>query len=250
MEIDSPYLAPIERTTVAEEIVKRLTSMILDTGLKPGHKLPSERELMARLNVGRSSLREGIRTLSALGMVKVVGGSGTFVANGDLTALTQPLSWRLLMNEHTAREVIEARRVVEVELAHLAAERATPEDLASIGRCLEAMRGSSTDTEYLQSDLDFHLAVAAAGHNQVLYNVLETLRLVIRAWMLESFRYADTRRHYLNGQAVQDHAEIYDSICNHDAEAARRIVANRLDTARELLYASIRNTEAHGESSR
>jgi GntR family transcriptional repressor for pyruvate dehydrogenase complex len=149
MMIDSPYLAPIQRTTVSEEIVKRLVSLILDAGLRPGDKLPSERELMARLAVGRSSLREAIKTLRALGIVKVTGGSGTFVANGNISALTQPLSWRLLMTEHITREVIEARRVVEVELASLAAERATPEDIAAISQRLETMKAATTDAEFL-----------------------------------------------------------------------------------------------------
>jgi GntR family transcriptional repressor for pyruvate dehydrogenase complex len=243
--IDSPHLAPIERTTVSEEIVKRLVNLILDAALKPGDKLPSERELMAQLAVGRSSLREAIKTLRALGVVEVRGGAGTFVAEGNISALTQPLSWRLLMTEHTAREVIEARRCVEVELAGLAAERATPEDIEAIGKKLEVMKVSSDEVEFLQSDLEFHLAVARAGNNRILYNVLETLRHLVFAWMSEAFQSAETREHYRSGKAFEDHADIYEAICAHDVAAARRVAAKRMDTATAFLFAALSSTNAN-----
>src|SRR5262245_35819330 len=97
--IDAVTFAPITRTTVADEIVKRLVDLILEGRLKPGDKLPSERELMDRLAVGRSSLREAIKMLRAIGVVDVAAGEGMFVGRGDASALTQPLSWGLLLSE-------------------------------------------------------------------------------------------------------------------------------------------------------
>ncbi len=93
--INTPHLAPIDHTFVSEEIVKRLVSLILDAGLSPGDKLPSERELAAQLGVGRSSLREAISALRAQGVVEVHSGLGTFVADGSISAITKPLSSRL-----------------------------------------------------------------------------------------------------------------------------------------------------------
>ncbi len=203
---------------------------------------------MAQLAVGRSSLREAIKTLSALGIVEVRGGSGTFVADGNISAITKPLSWRLLMTEHTAGEVIEARRVVEVELAGLAAERATPEDMVAIGKKLEAMKAPSDEAEFLGADLEFHLAVARAGKNRVLYNVMETLRHLIRAWMSEAFQYPETREHYLSGKAFEDHEEVYKAICARDVAAARNITAKRLETAKAFLHAAISSAEAQEDS--
>src|SRR5215204_3800636 len=130
----SRHLDPINRTTVVDEIVERLIGLIIDEGLKPGDQLIPERELMARLEVGRSSLREAIKTLCALGVLEIKRGTGTFIGYGDTSILTKPLSWGLFMNQGSIQQVIEARSVIEVALAGWAAERATEEEIAAIGR--------------------------------------------------------------------------------------------------------------------
>ena len=242
--INTPHLAPIDHTFVSEEIVKRLVSLILDAGLSPGDKLPSERELAAQLGVGRSSLREAISALRAQGVVEVHSGLGTFVADGSISAITKPLSWCLLMTEHTGGEVIEARRVVEVELAGLAAERATSEEIETIGNKLAAMKAPSDEVKFLQADLEFHLAVARAGNNRVLYNVLEALRVLILAWMSQAFQFEETRQHYQSGRAFEDHADIYKAICAHDATTARSVTARNIETSMALLRAAISSAEA------
>src|SRR5437870_1218229 len=143
--IESLQPRTVRRAAVTDEIVAALVSLILDRGLRPGDKLPSERELMVHLSVGRSSLREAIRTLGALGMVEVAVGSGMYVADGGTSALTRPLSWGLLMGGQSTRDVIDARRVIEVELVGLAAERATEEDLAAIAEQLNLLRANGDD---------------------------------------------------------------------------------------------------------
>ena len=122
----SRHLEPISRTTVVDEIVERLIGLIVDEGLKPGDQLIPERELMERLEVGRSSLREAIKTLCALGVLEIKRGTGTFVGYGDTSILTKPLAWGLFLNQTSIQQVIEARSVIEVALAGWAAERATP----------------------------------------------------------------------------------------------------------------------------
>ncbi len=226
-------LTPIARATITDQIVERITTFILEEGLRPGDKLPSERDLMARLAVGRSSLREAIKTLSAIGIVDVQIGEGMFVGAGQASLLTKPLSWGLLIADHSAREVIEARRVVEVELAGLAAERATAADLAAIGERLAAMHRSAGDAEaFTRADQEFHLAIAAAARNGVLYQVLDTLRHIVRIWIYKTFSEYEDKQ-----PGLAEHDAIAAALRGRDAAAARRAMAAHLDAAGARLLA-------------
>lgn len=220
-------LVPIPRLTITDQIVERITAFILDERMRPGDKLPSERELMVRLGVGRSSLREAIKTLSAIGVVVVQIGDGMYVGSGQAAVLTKPLSWGLLIGDHTVREVIEARRLVEMELSAFAAARATDEELAAISAQIAAMRAGHDDAEaFTQADQAFHLAVATGAHNGVLYHVLETLRHVIRVWMFKTY-VSNPIRH----DGITEHEAIEAALRARDPEAARAAMAKHLDAA-------------------
>ena len=143
-------------------------------GLKVGDRLPPERELAKQLSVGRSSLREAIHGLQAMGFVERRHGVGTFF-------VAEPRSWSItplnLQNRSPVRlfeELIEVRLLVEVRLAALAAERATPEDLRKIKAAAE-MRARAGLGEYTERGLDFHLAIAAAAHHTVLLEMLKAV---------------------------------------------------------------------------
>jgi GntR family transcriptional repressor for pyruvate dehydrogenase complex len=225
--IESPHLAPISRPTVTDLIVQRLVNLILDERLKPGDRLPTERDLMAQLSVGRSSLREAIRVLAAIGVVEVSVGEGMFVGQGGASILTKPLSWGLLMSEETGREVIETRRVIESEMAALAARRASPEEIAAIQEQIAIMEAHQRDgSAFTPLDLEFHLAVGRAAHNQVMYHILQTFQHVIRTWMER------VTVEYFAGNpqpAFPDHVIISDAIEARDERAARKAMANHLD---------------------
>ncbi len=218
--IESPELTPIMRTSVADEIVKRLVDLILSGRLKPGDRLPSERELMARFRVGKSSLREAVKALRAVGVIEVAVGDGMYVGRGDTSLLAAPLPWGLLLSEQSAQEVIEARTTVEAKLAALAAERATDEQLAAIGEQLEQLHASLHDPEaYYRHDLAFHLAVGQAARNRVLYHVLESLHQLMRAWIERVNASLADRL-----ESTTHHEAIYTAICARDPEAARQTV--------------------------
>jgi GntR family transcriptional repressor for pyruvate dehydrogenase complex len=150
-----------------------------------------------------------------------------FVGRGQGSILTRSLSWGLLMSERSTRELIEARRVVEVELAGFAAERASAEEVAEIGRCLEAMRASLADPDaYSRHDVAFHLAVATAGHNLVLHHVVDTLRQLLRVWMVEVLlSYPD------KSVSLLQHVPIFEAIRLRDVPAAREAMRAHLDAA-------------------
>lgn len=239
----SQHLNPINRMTVVDEIVERLIGLIVDEGLKPGDQLLPERELMARLSVGRSSLREAIKTLCALGVLEVRRGLGTYVGYGDTSILTKPLAWGLFLSQSNVQQVIEARSVIEVALAGWAAERATEDEITSIGQLLDQMEASRTDMEsYVDLDMKFHRAIADAAHNTMLSHVLNIFQRVLRVWMETT---------YIEAGGSEDsmvlHREIYEAIRSRDGQAAREIMADH--TSGGPLLAAAARTYAEGQTS-
>jgi GntR family transcriptional regulator, transcriptional repressor for pyruvate dehydrogenase complex len=233
----SRHLGPIPRTNLTEEIVARLVSLILEEGLRPGDKLPSVRELVEQFSVGRSSLREAIRILSAIGVIDVSVGEGMSVGQGDLSLIARPLTLGLLMGEQSRNDLIETRRLIEVHMAGLAAERATDAEVATISRHLETMRESQDDhARYSTADLEFHLAIARASHNQLLYNLLHTLRHILGALITKMVVDYDANH---MPQSFKVHLPILDAIRSRKGQAAGQAMAAHLDRLEERLTLAI-----------
>lgn len=232
----SQHLDPISRTTVVDEIVERLIKLIIHEGLKPGDQLIPERELMTKLAVGRSSLREAIKTLCALGILEIKRGTGTFVGYGDTSMITKPLFWGLFLNQNSVQQVIEARSIIEVALAGWAAQRATEEEIATIGRLLEQLEKSQNDmTSYVENDLAFHLAIARSSHNGMLANILAMLQHVLRVWMETTYKEAKSTT-----DSMALHRAIYAAIQARNETAAREAMAEHTSGG-PLLSAAARN---------
>lgn len=224
---ESNHYSPIPRANLTEEIVKRIINIITELGMKPGDKLPTERELVATFRVGRSSIREAIKILSAIGVVRIVAGAGMFVGNGNLSLLAKPLSLGFLRGGRGTAELIEARRLLEVELAGLAAERASTEEVASMKDGLAEMHAHQEDIErYTESDIRFHLAVARGAHNEVLLDLLETLQHIIRNWIFKSIEEVEGMP-----SSIHEHVPIYDAISAHDSVRARAAMNEHLEKA-------------------
>lgn len=225
-------LEPIERRSVFDEVVARLGDYIMQSGLQPGDKLPAERELTESLRVGRSSLREAVKALRAVGAIDVVAGGGMYVGRGGSKTLSKPLSWAVFLNASSLSQAIEAREILETQLAALAAQRATDNELSVLRELLERMHAAHEDTEaYLVADVQFHLTIARAAKNDVLYAALEMLEHVLREWIRRLLRNA-------SGEPVslQEHLEIYDAIAAHDSERARLAMYEHVSAAgRRLL---------------
>lgn len=225
--VETTHYSPIPRANLTEEIIKRILNVITDLGMKPGDKLPTERELVTRFAVGRSSIREAIKILNAIGVVRIVPGAGMFVGNGNLSLLARPLSLGFLMGGRGTAELIEARRLLEMELAGLAAERASGEEIASMQEALSEMRAHQEDVErYAEADIQFHLAVARGAHNEVLFDLLETLQHIIRNWIFKSIEEVEGRP-----SSIHEHVPIYDAITVHDPVRARAAMKEHLEQA-------------------
>ena len=181
-------LKPISRTTLSEQVGVQLIRMISAGRWKPGQRLPSEIELCRAFNIGRSTLREALKSLAFVGMVRMRAGDGTFVAEGFSKIVDRVLSHGLLHTEKDVNDLWETRMVLESELAALCAQRATNEDLVNLERLVNAMRRSATrgGEGFQELDVEFHLTIAACAKNQVLAQLLRTIRDLVQELIIKT----------------------------------------------------------------
>ena len=188
-------------------------------------RIPPERDLCQMLEAGRSSVREALKALEVMGMVESRLGDGTFVCDRS-RFLSGPLLWAIASSPDVdVRELTEARRLIESELAALAAERATAEDLEKIGKHLDEMEAAGDDIErFLSADLAFHIAIAESAHNRILMNALELIRNLTRMWIRQALRLPT-----VPGEAFRQHKEIFFAIAKKQPEKARAAMTAHLE---------------------
>ena len=221
-------LGGLERAdNLSEQAASRIRDFILGRGLKPGDRLPTERALAEQLQVSRTVVREAVKALQAKGLVSVQTGSGTYVA--EVTPGSVSDLWELALYvqplEERERKLQEMRRIVETEIAVLAAARATAESIAEL-TILHARQTASLGDKatFIQTDLDFHQALARATRN-------ECFGLVV-APLTELLLEAHSRSYDTPGLAARglgEHERILRAVEAHDVERARRAMSDHLN---------------------
>lgn len=227
----------IKRVTVRDLLIRHFQEKLLREELKPGDKLPTEKELAQMLSVGRASVREAMSALTFLGILKRTP-EGTFVNDEPqkLSSLTL-LSAGVLYGSNSF-QLYEARKVIEVGIVELAAERATKEKLARLEHSLETLRSLiGQDKDFVREDIHFHLEIAEMTENKILCGLMETMTELIAVQMSDKIRiiaqeeglsYAAAVEYHHN-EAVAEHTRILDDLKRGDSEAARRSMFYHLD---------------------
>ena len=171
-----------ERTSLADGVVEKLRRMILDGEIPPGEFLPTREELASQFGVGQSTIHEAIRVLNAIGLVRSRAGKGTWVRHDAAEGLISPEAIKSRLSDLNTQMTYEVRTVLEISLAEFAAQRATPEDIERIWSTLQATEDAAEggdEEAYVQADLEFHLAVTKAAHNDLLEQFYQlSLRLL------------------------------------------------------------------------
>ena len=200
-----------------------------------GEQIPPERELCQKLGVGRSSLREAMKALEIIGMIEMRVGEGTFVCR-RADFLSHPLLWAIAGSGATeANELIEARKLIEVELAGLAADRATPDDFQQIGIHLDTMETSLDNSDkFLEADIAFHVAIGQAGHNRVLLNSLHLIRNLMQQWVRTSLE----QHAFVATTALEQHRAIFVAVAKRNPAKAREAMRTHLDAMAVHLQAA------------
>jgi GntR family transcriptional repressor for pyruvate dehydrogenase complex len=206
-----------ERST--DQVVSFVRTEIERGALRPGDRLPAERDLAAHIGVSRPTVRAGLRALAAMGVVRARHGSGTYIPSGPPALGSEPLSFLAALHGITRQEMYEARRILEVGAAGLAAERATPEQVATLAEEVASLFATVPKPElFLVHDIDFHRGVAAASGNPMIASLVE----MVSALYYEQRR--DTAAQASEADlrdAAEMHRTIYQAIRAHDPDTAR-----------------------------
>ncbi|OAP34705.1 FadR/GntR family transcriptional regulator [Sinorhizobium americanum] len=208
-------LPPVDRV---QQVISALADYVQRSGLKPGDRLPAERELMAALAVGRSTIREVISHFQALGVVEARKGSGTYLLRAISGAtIHMPLTLDTQHLRDALLQTLEVRRGIEVEAGMVAARRRTDADLINIETKLDAMervhlaKGTSGP-----EDLAFHLAIYDATHNPLFRQLLEQMREAFERFWEKPFDRPDFAR-----RSFPYHRTLFDAIASQNPNAAR-----------------------------
>ena len=210
----------------------QILDMLISGGLNPGERLPPERELCARLNVSRTVVREALNLLEARGLISIEHGRGAVISGGNTDAVRDTLGLILRVRPKALWELLEIRKILEVEIAGLAAERVEEEDVRAMRVQLERMAASiDAPRGYVDADVEFHTLLAGAARNGVLLTMLEPIVDLLRA----SRRVSASRRPGSALRALGEHEEILHQVEVGDAEGARRKMSAHLaNTAKDI----------------
>jgi GntR family transcriptional repressor for pyruvate dehydrogenase complex len=216
-------LRAVKRKTIHEEIIAQIREELVESRWKPGDRLPSERELSERFRVSRASVREAIRALESKGLVKIKTGEGTYIASGS-EAVLSPLVSIILQQKDVLLDIFEARKVIEPEIAALAAKRAGPEEIQHLEEILEEQaRQIAQGDSGVEADTAFHSLLTQTTKNKVFLRLNDAV--------VDSLRETRERSLHIHGRPARSlagHHEILKAIRAKDPGRARQAMLRHL----------------------
>jgi len=213
---------------ISEVIVEQIRLLMRQGQLKPGDRLPPERDLCARFGVSRVTVREALRMLESSGLVEIRVGArgGAFVTAPSSDRVGEGLADLLTLSVISAADVTEVRMILEVGIVPLVCERATEEDLADLRKICERSEQALRERNYtMDMSLEFHTRVAAAAHNPAVSMLVESFRGPI----LMSLEQAKSAAPEMGKLGTQEHERFIEAVGRRDAEAATTIMAQPMN---------------------
>jgi GntR family transcriptional regulator, transcriptional repressor for pyruvate dehydrogenase complex len=213
-----PTLSPVERNSVADQVAKKILDLVRTGNLKPGDQLPSERDLAQMLQVSRPSLREAMRGLQILGVVKSRQGGGAYISSLDAADLLGPLQFLITLNTQNVHALYESRVLIDGGIGRMAAVNISAADLARLRAIVGLQKGLVTDPlGFRVSDLEFHRTIMEASRNPFLVRVSHSLYVL----GMEYRRLASEKPGVLT-QSLRDHEAIVVALAGRDPDAAEK----------------------------
>jgi len=222
----------IERSTLAANVAEQLRAQIAAGKFGPGDYLPPQKDLAEQFGVGLSTIREAVQLLSAAGLLKSHPGKGTWISEEALNSLIPVQVVKTRLGELKARQVHEARAVIEVALAELAASRATEQDLERIESAMDSLRQAQDMPAFIAADLEFHLSVARAGHNDLLEQFYQLIQKLLVEMVDELIRLP-----HVVAESLPLQQAVMNAIERKDVQEARLAAQAHMDYIDELLKA-------------
>jgi GntR family transcriptional repressor for pyruvate dehydrogenase complex len=224
-------LRAVRKNRRYEQVAEQIHQLIARGVLKPGDRLPPERELAIKFGVGRGSIRDAIRTLEIMGVVEPRHGHGTVVRELSADSLVVPLASVLSYKRELVAELLDVRRMIEPALAARAAKNATPEEIARMQQILDRQREKMRSGQpTIEEDSEFHYAIAVAARNTVVLRVLDVL--------MDLLRESRTRSLQVPGRlerSIAGHRRVLRAIERRDSAAAEAAVQKHLQEIEDVV---------------
>jgi GntR family transcriptional repressor for pyruvate dehydrogenase complex len=233
LDNDQPGLAsggsitPIQRATLPQEIVKSIANLIRRGTWKAGDMIPSEKELALQFGVGRSTIREAVKSLAVLGVIESRAGEGSFLRQPSSEMLAGGMMWGLLLSERNLEDLLEVRIHLEVECVGKAAEIRTDDVPDRLDEIIDHMSHRYQDhSRFMAWDNQFHVLIARSCGNVLFSTMAETIQDLVRVWYSATYDMPGTM-----DQTITEHKKIVDAIRRRDAEGARAAMKLHLTQA-------------------
>lgn len=228
-------IKPIKKSTVVDKIVDQLLGKIINKTLLPGMKLPSENELAESLGVGRSSVREALRVLEALDFLEKTK-DGPVICSPGSEFIARWLGINIAVKQIPFSELLEVREVIEVALAGFAAKNIDDSGLSKLKSLTDKMQESANNNDvdtYIKANVEFHVTIADAANNSLLYQVMESVRQALFNFQREIYHSPE-----VHIASLEQHSSIYKSIKERDPDGARKAMHEHIQYMKGL-FASL-----------
>jgi GntR family transcriptional repressor for pyruvate dehydrogenase complex len=230
---------PARKTSISDEIVNQIMSLISNGDLKPGQRLPSERELCKRFGAGRSSVREALRCLCIVGVLNARVGEGTSVATDGVKFFGTIVEWRVVTEKHDVEDMMELRIAMEGVSAAKAALRRSEQDLTKLQTLLDAMKGTIEDVKrFAVLDLDFHLTLAQICGSLLIIDLLAMIRSQLEKTMSRVLLLPNALP-----QSLKEHTTIFRAIKRGSAKQASAAMQGHLGAAMKRYHKALERHE-------
>ena len=222
--------SPLQSSRLYEQVVGQIEQLITEGKLSPGDRLPSERLLSEQFNVSRTVVREAIKALREKGLVEIRPGKGTFIVDSMSDVMRQSIGLMVRIDHLNGLEnLIQVRSIIEPEIAAIAAQKATPDDIKQLECYIGAMDEAMQDNDavaYIAADQGFHDVLARATQNDLLFRLIGTIVDLLREQRERTFRRGGANR----GQRY--HKRLLETVQQKNSAAARQAMIEHLEQIR------------------
>ena len=237
MELKLPKIAITERPPAAQQIAHQLLEYFVSGKVKPGDRLPSERQLAEALGVSRSIIREALKSLGMLSLIRVKPGGGYYLQDVPSNLLPKSVEWGLLLGERHTADLVEARGFIEVTVVRLAAERRDEKNLSRLDDLLAQMKAAREyPKKFVEADIAFHITLAEASRNSALRNILSGMRNLLDVWIRRNVYAAEDL-----DPRYRRHLAIFEAIKKRNPEAAARAMETHMTFAAKYLRETLKD---------
>lgn len=230
-------IRPITRDTLLIKIVNSIAELMMQGVWRPGDLIPSEGDLAQLFGVGRSTIREAMKSFVVLGVIEARAGEGSFVRESTSDLLSGAFRWGLLLSERNMDDLVEVRVLVETNCARRAATSRTPEDVAR----LRDINGRMADSDinqgaFMARDNEFHIEIARIAGNVLLQNISSTIQAIVGIWYPSTYYQQE-----IKSLTMSEHAAVVDAIAAANSEGASEAMQEHISLAAERLRRVMEN---------